>query len=239
MIFIAICDDCEAHRNQIKKLVMETKRQVREEYMVLEYDSAEALLENRKMIDLLLLDIELGGSSGIDVLGILENSCFIRKIAFVSSYDEYVFDAFGEKTIGYAVKPVTEEQIEKWIGIVIREKGRERLIDVWVDGERQIVPLSNIKYLEAERNYTRIHLRDKVIFVSDRLAAWERRIDSEMIVRIRRDCSVNLMSIKSASRDYVIIRGEGEKIRIGRGYKNQFEQNYRTYYIKMLKGRMV
>ena len=70
-------------------------------------DEAEALLREQAP-DLLLLDVQMPGASGFDLLERLDA---VPHVVFVTAYDEYAIRAFEVNALDYLVKPVEEERL--------------------------------------------------------------------------------------------------------------------------------
>ena len=103
---IAICEDDEKQREEIKKICDNYFAGINQAYEYNEYAEGETLLKDeRKEIDLLFLDIDLGTSmDGIAVMNELEKSSSVKKILFISSHHQAVWDSFGCKSRSFTKK---------------------------------------------------------------------------------------------------------------------------------------
>ena len=141
--------------------------------------------------DLLLLDIQMPGMSGFELLERLEH---LPQVIFTTAYDEYAIKAFEVNALDYLLKPVTPERLGTALERMRPTETRAPLEQVFVrDGERcWIVRLPEISLLESEGNYTRVHFRDESPLIRRTLNALEERLDADAFFRANRAQIINL-----------------------------------------------
>ena len=97
MLTIAICDDDIELREKLKKSVRLIINDIGDEADILSYMNGEDLIvaiqEEKTSIDILLLDIDMPGISGLEVAKALREAENDIIIIFISSYDNYVFES--------------------------------------------------------------------------------------------------------------------------------------------------
>lgn len=77
--------------------------------------------------DLVLLDIQMPGLSGFDVLRKLdEEKVAMPAVVFVTAYDQYAIRAFEVRALDYLLKPVDEERLEQTLGRITAELSGRR-----------------------------------------------------------------------------------------------------------------
>jgi len=141
--------------------------------------------------DLLLLDIQMPGISGFELLERLEH---LPQVIFTTAYDEYAIKAFEVNALDYLLKPVTPERLASALERMRPTETRAPLEQVFVrDGERcWIVRLPEIFLLESEGNYTRVHFREESPLIRRTLNALEERLDADAFFRANRAQIINL-----------------------------------------------
>lgn len=141
--------------------------------------------------DLLLLDIQMPGISGFELLERLEH---LPQVIFTTAYDEYAIKAFEVNALDYLLKPVTPERLASALERLRPTETRVLLEQVFVrDGERcWIVRLPEISLLESEGNYTRVHFRHESPLIRRTLNALEERLDADAFFRANRAQIINL-----------------------------------------------
>ncbi|WP_251387426.1 LytR/AlgR family response regulator transcription factor [Mediterraneibacter agrestimuris] len=118
MINIAVCEDDVFLGGQIETMLY---RQAEAAGVVIETEvltSAEQCLKyirEEGMVDLLLLDIELGKMNGIELAAIIRNELHndYMQIVYVSSKQSYAMELFESRPLHFLVKPLDEEKLAK------------------------------------------------------------------------------------------------------------------------------
>ena len=150
---------------------------------------------------LLFLDVQMPGADGFSLLERLEPP--LPAVIFTTAYDEFAVKAFEFNALDYLLKPVDPNRLiaalEK-----IRPHGsaapfapsaRLTLEDkVFVrEGDRcWFVAVKNIRLLESEGNYTRLHFDDQKPQLFRSLTAMEERLDPRGFFRANRKQVINL-----------------------------------------------
>jgi len=116
VIRIGICDDEIQARQELRAAVERILEARSTEYAVYDFSSGEGLLgwmeKHAGELDLVFLDIEMQGINGMETAKALYASDGGPLIAFVTGYDDYVFDGYTVGALGYVMKPPRREQIE-------------------------------------------------------------------------------------------------------------------------------
>jgi two-component system LytT family response regulator len=154
---------------------------------------------------LLFLDVQMPGADGFSLLERLEPP--LPAVIFTTAYDEFAVKAFEFNALDYLLKPVDPNRL---IAALERLRSRETpataggvpvptsrlgLEDkVFVrEGDRcWFVPVKNIRLLESEGNYTRLHFDDQKPQLFRSLTAMEDRLDSRHFFRANRKQVINL-----------------------------------------------
>ncbi len=151
--------------------------------------------------ELLFLDIQMPGDDGFTLLEKLEAP--LPAVIFTTAYDEFAVKAFEFNALDYLLKPVDPNRLvaalEKLPPGRLGETDsvRDRLAPedkVFVrEGERcWFVPVKNIRLLESEGNYTRLHFDEQKPQLFRSLSAMENRLDSRHFFRANRKQVINL-----------------------------------------------
>jgi two-component system, LytTR family, response regulator len=152
--------------------------------------------------DLLFLDVQMPGADGFSLLEQLEPP--LPAVIFTTAYDEFAVKAFEFNALDYLLKPVDPNRL-----VAALEKLRTRPANgaepapshrlslddkVFVrEGDRcWFVPVRNIRLLESEGNYTRVHFDDSKPQLFRSLTAMEERLDPKHFFRANRKQVINL-----------------------------------------------
>jgi two-component system LytT family response regulator len=149
--------------------------------------------------ELLFLDVQMPGKSGFDLLEEIRGE--MPRVIFTTAYDEFALRAFEVNALDYLMKPITPDRFAAAL-TRIREEPAEsanqsplRSSDqVFVrDGERcWFIPVSKIRLLESEGNYTRVRFENQSPLIYRSLSTLEQRLATEDFFRINRQQVVNL-----------------------------------------------
>ena len=129
---------------------------------------------NELQPDIVFLDIEMPGYSGIQLLDFFTPSQITFEIIFTTAYSEYAVKAFELNAVDYLLKPLRDEQVEMAVTKAIDQRGKsqvsERLeelkntlnatairkIGLPVSNGILFVKIDDIICLEADRMYTKV-----------------------------------------------------------------------------------
>ncbi len=171
--------------------------------------------------DVIFLDISMPGENGFEFLESLpERNC---SIIFITAYNEYALQAIKASALDYLVKPVAiaelQQAVEKAKGISQSTGDREqnrlliknllqsvnrgafpRKIALPQLGGTSFIAVDDMISLQADSNYTIIHLKDlQKLVISRTLKDFEELLDGDQFVRIHKSYIVNLHYLKEYS----------------------------------------
>jgi len=200
-------------------------------------DEASKVL-NSQHIDLMFLDIQMPGVTGLNFVRSLKNKPLFM---FTTAYSEYAIDGFELDAIDYLLKPIAYDRFEKAI-----EKAKEYYTIknnsgltesdlendfIFVKANQQLIKLAygEILYVEAFADYVKIFLNDRKIVTLQTMKKMEAKLPSDIFSRVHRSFIVNRKAVQSFSTS--VCEVNGEKIPVGKNYKNDF--------IKLMKSNQI
>jgi len=147
--------------------------------------------------DLLLLDIQMPGKSGFDLLEMLQQ---VPEVIFITAYDQYAVKAFEADALDYVVKPVRAERFSKVIEKVRNKLSRtpspQQQLFVKDGNKCYFIRLGEIYLIESMENYARLYFRDTTTYLKRSLNQLEMEVDQAMFFRINRSQIINTNFIK-------------------------------------------
>lgn len=200
-----IVDDEPLARAYLRQLLEEQGVEV-----LAEAESAtEALQLNEDLQpEILFLDIQMPGLTGLQLAAALRQSCPRVLIVFVTGYSEHAVTAFEHAALDYLVKPVVSTRLAQTL-----ERARERLTSSSPAGEIEL-PLMPLKRLPIRQDYSVLLPRveevrsavaqDKRVVVHlaageyktyYTLSQLERLLPAELFLRVHDSCLVNLEAV--------------------------------------------
>ncbi|HEX4874769.1 MAG TPA: LytTR family DNA-binding domain-containing protein [Sphingorhabdus sp.] len=215
-------------------------------------DEANNILSAKRLIEeltpgILLLDIEMPGGSGFELLNELGDSP--PAIVFVTAFDHYALRAFEAQAIDYVTKPVEPGRfamaMERARTSLMTQKQSEQISELretltnlkrslndnargvqefWVRMRNEYVriPPEHILRFEADRDYVTICLPDTNYSYPESLASIERRIDVSQFWRVHRSVIVRRNAIARVKQApfgaLILVLLDGSEVRVGRTY---------------------
>ena len=191
-----IVDDEAPARSELKFLLEETGRLEEIIEATSARDAVEKLMESR--VEVMFLDISMPKTNGMQLAEALYKLKNPPQIVFVTAYSEYALDAFGVNAVDYLMKPVETERLEQAL-----DKVEERLrpqspmatierIPVIKSGSKVLVPIDQIRFIEAKDDYSCIYTEDDRFLSTISLQKLEERLAPHGFFRIHRSFIVNL-----------------------------------------------
>lgn len=180
---------------------------------------------NKERIDLLFLDINMPGISGIEFLKSLLNP---PKVIFTTAYRGFAVDAFDLEAIDYLVKPISFERFLKAVNKFLALRASNHVPKKEANDNRDYIVLksdkknyklrfNDILFIESLDNYIKVHTRDFSIICYERLTAIEKELSNNFL-RIHRSYIVNTEKVDVFTSSSVEIAGK--RFTIGRNYKD-------------------
>ena len=160
-------------------------------------------------IDLVFLDVRLGGWSGLDMLETHAVGC---KVILTTAYQEYAARAYDLDVSDYLVKPFTFERFVQAVDRALggaapqRPAGARDFIFVKTELRLERVPLGDVLVIEGQRDYRRIHTEDRRIMTLQTFGELERAIAPDVICRVHKSFMVALGKIETIEQGRVRIR---------------------------------
>ncbi len=216
---IAICDDSEADRRYLTELMNRWAMDAGHTVQVSAFVSAESFLfryEEKRDYDILLLDIEMGAMDGVTLARRIRQGNELVQIVFITGFPEFMAEGYEVSALHYLMKPVAEEKLfpvlDRAAGNIVKA---ERRLCVSYDRQRDYIPLGQIYYIEAQKQYVAVHTEDKIYRMKASLSDTEKLLD-EYFFKCQRSFLVNLRHVKRIMQNHVVLKND-EEIPIGRG----------------------
>lgn len=248
MYKVLVADDESLARETIKLLLSE-QQEIDKVYEAADGNEALKLAELHHP-QIVFLDIEMPGMSGIELAKKLPNDCVV---VFATAFNEYAVTAFELNAIDYLLKPFEDERfyaaleraklrfkeekqqdyskISEAIQHILSGNSktyRERLV-IRDPGRIRLVDVEHIDYITGAGNYAEIHLQDgKQVLHRETLSALEEQLDPNTFVRIHRSSIVRRSCISELrpndKGDYSVILHNGEVLTLSRRNRAKLEE---------------
>lgn len=191
-------------------------------------NSVEATGELQKgKIDLIFLDIQMPGLTGLEFLNTLERK---PAVIFTTAYDEYAVESYDFNTIDYLLKPISFDRFMKAANKAheILSSGADgtdnKFIFIKADYKIHKIATDDIAYVEGYKDYVRIYTPEKRFVTRESMKNMEDLLSKDQFLRIHRSYIISIDKF-SAIEGNMIILGE-EKLPIGKSYKEKVMKHF-------------
>ena len=202
----------------------------------------------RQKPDLLLLDIEMPGANGFEVLHKLRGER-LPVVVFITAHDEYAVKAFEVEAADYVMKPFdrkrfqealrrakrhftedggdSEERLLRLLERVVKPKSLDHFV-VKSRDRTFLVSTADVDWIEAEGKYVRLHTAGVSHLVRESISEVEERLDARKFLRLHRATIVNVKRIQEMHRGFggamfVVLR-DGTKLTMSRRYRGRIRE---------------
>jgi len=170
--------------------------------------------------DVLFLDIQMPGMSGLDVARVASGRCHV---VFVTAYDHYAVAAFEQGVVDYVMKPLSTTRLATAIGRVrdrikdapanlewllksLAEQSRRsgqflRWISVGEGKTVRLITIDEICYFQADNKYTTVVTASTQSLINKTIKELTDELDPDVFLQIHRGTIVNVGAIAAVHRD--------------------------------------
>jgi two-component system response regulator AlgR len=184
-------------------------------------------------VDAVLLDIEMPGMDGLEAARHLATLPSPPAVVFCTAYDDHALAAFEAAAVDYLLKPVRAERLEEALRRAAeRRAGRvvaptpppstraRSHLSARLRGSLRLIPVAEIRYLQAEEKYVVVHHARGEDLVEDSLKALELEFAGRFL-RIHRSCLVARAQFAELKRlpdgsTHAVLRDGGIELEVSR-----------------------
>lgn len=167
-----------------------------------------AYLKTNK-VDLVLLDINLGEFSGMQLL---ESASLNANVILTTAYQEHALKAFDLNVTDYLLKPFTFDRFLQAVDRVrvvtpTKPTPPKNFIFVKTESRLEKVSLREVVFIEGMRDYRRIHTATKRVMTLQTFTDFEQQIPPHIVCRIHKSYMVSISKIDSIEKNEVSVAG--------------------------------
>jgi len=183
--------------------------------------------------DIILLDVQMPGGSGFDLLRQLGQNR--PPVIFTTAYDQFAARAFEEEAVDYLLKPFSKQRLARALSKLISDKNHGPCLSIGdhvllkLDGECMLIAVENIESIKKTDDGTIVYYRGNSGLINRSIASLEDQLDPKIFFRASRDSLIKISWIHSLS-----IRDSGDLIAHLPGYRTVvFSRRQRSLFHKM------
>lgn len=161
--------------------------------------------------DAVILDIAMPVLDGLEAARHLAGLPTPPAVIFCTAYDEHALAAFDAHAVDYVVKPIRAERLAAALARAERfghgtppakpmPTARRSHLSARMRGALRLIPVQDIRYLQAEEKYVVVHHANGEDLIEDSLKSLEAEF-GERFIRIHRNCLIATDQIKELARE--------------------------------------
>ena len=231
MINIAICDNEAEQVAYIRQLVDKWVKNESQTARISGFESAEAFLfayEEDKATDILLLDIQMNGKTGMELARKLRRDNERVQIIFITGYSDFMADGYDVQALHYLIKPVKEEKFFAVLNMAAeRIKTEPRVITFPKPGGAVKIKAEDIIYVEIQSHTCVLQLKTGSESFRMRLNDMEKLL-GEGFFKCHRSYIVNMKYVNRVTRSCMMLVN-GQEIPLSRGLYDGANQAFIEY----------
>lgn len=178
--------------------------------------------------DLILLDIEMPGQSGLQVSSLIRDVCGdnVTQIVYVSSKQDYAMELFAYRPIHFLVKPVGEERLTKVLDTFLRLATAGQQKFTYKKGADYVsVSLSDIMYFEHRGRKIILHAGPHTDEFYGSLEKVYASLKDGGFLTVHKSYLVNASHVKLLSHEY-LVTDDDALIPISRKHQTEIRRKY-------------
>ena len=175
------------------------------------FEAMKALQENK--IDLIFIDIQMPGLTGLQFIGSLENKPLV---IFITAYKQYALESYDLSVVDYLVKPVALDRFIKACNRAkelhelktIKQQPSAEYFFLNVDYSQVKIMFDDIIWIESLGDYVKVNLKNtkKPLLVRTSLKALEIELPPNKFIRIHKSYLIAIAEITAVRKNSVFIK---------------------------------
>ena len=193
-------------------------------YVRTAHDAVTALQElEAAPVDAVFLDIRMPGLSGLDLARVLARFAQPPAVVFVTAHEGAAVEAFALRAVDYLLKPVRSDRLADALARLTPvaappgddgvDRADEDTIPVELGGVTRFVAIADVRFVEAQGDYARLHTATGSHLVRIAMTTLEQRWAARGFVRVHRSFLVATAHITELR----VETGGGHAVRVGPG----------------------
>ena len=226
---LAICEDEQEEAGRLELMCARLLDERQIEYSIDLFDNAEDLLnkfgQGNAEYDLLLLDIQMGGMSGLDLAKELYSRQEPVSFIFITGCADYALEGYSVHPVHYLLKPVDEAALGEAIYLDWEKRGIPDTV-IFRSGSKLVpIAVNEISYVETLNRSAIVHTESGENSFPITMAEVEAIVPRGLFSQCHNSFLVNMSKVEEISRVELRLR-EGKKLPVGRKFYRSFQSDF-------------
>ncbi len=188
-------------------------------------------------VDLMFLDIEMPGVSGLDFLRSLKKRPLV---ILTTAYPQYALESYELDAVDYLVKPI---RLDRFIKAVNKAKELHELLQlagqassveiaqdyIYIKSDRKYIKVffKDIAFIKGMKDYVLLYAGREKIITAMNIKTIHEQLPPSIFARVSKSHIVNINFIQAIDQDSIQLRGDLlEEIPLGDTYREDFISRY-------------
>ena len=231
---LVVCEDDKIVQDEICRACDSILTEEKIPHAITSFSSAEALEEvlysQDRPFDLLVLDIELEGKSGLQLAREARARDDVLGILFVTGYEAYALHGYKARPVDFLLKPLDWDEL-KWAIMEDWKKNRCPRTVLLEQGRKKVrLDVRKILYVEPDGNHgAHIILESGSVRFPAGLNRMEQMLPKDQFIRCHNSCIVNLFHVRECT-GQAFKMDDGERtLPISRKYHDSCQKAFISY----------
>lgn len=234
MIRIAIVEDeavaSETLKNMIEKF--RTENEPSALFDVAEFSDAESFLGDFREYEVIFLDIQMGGMSGMDAAREIRKKNEKVLIVFVTNMAQYAVESYEVEAYDFILKPLSYGNFFMKFRRILKKiahSSNDDLCTLTTRFETRKVKIMDIVYVESCNHNLIFHVvgGEEIRITGSTMSEWESKLAPYYFVRCNSGFLVNLKYVNAVRGEYV--EADGEQLHMSRSRRQSFMAAFAKY----------
>lgn len=233
---IAVCEDTKPEEEKLLSLLQNSSI----ENHCTVFHSGEALLESYAvgLFDLLLMDIYMGGMTGVEAVSKIRETDAEIPIAFITTSTEHTLESYRLSALKYIEKPFKQKDVEEILKLAQLKKRNTPALMIKRNGNAEKIPFSQILYLEQQTHQVNIFLKaGDTVQIYEKLSALLPQLEGQDFFLCHKSFSVHLPFVRFIDTELkCFVMQNGKNVPIRRESMGKAKKSLEAFLFQRTRG---
>lgn len=227
---IAICDDEPRFISKVREELLSLQPN-EDKFVFDEFENGKDLIADffKGKYDMIVLDIEMNGMSGLEAAEFLRDIDDKVIIVFLTGYEKFACQGYEVRAFRYILKNQPRSVYMKQLDDAVQEYFRNTRYITAFDGEKEEkLPTDDVFFIEVFSHKLLVHSKNGDYFTKGTLSECEQQLADLMFVRLDKSSLVNIANIDYIRKNEVILTN-GTTLFASRNHIKNIKQCFMEY----------